>query len=135
MRAVLDTNVIVSAALTAHGVCARILDMLSVGAFDVCVDDRILAEYDSILGRPELDIAPADTDVVMDLVRHMAAPVAAPPLSARLPDPDDLPFLEVAAAAEAILVTGNSRHFPRKACGDVRVISPQEFLQVLRKTS
>lgn len=135
MRAVLDTNVVVSAALTTHGACGRILDVLSAGAFGLCADDRILAEYDSVLHRPELDIAPADAAVVMDLVRHMAVPVAAPPLSARLPDPDDLPFLEVAAAADAVLVTGNTRHFPKKACGDVRVLSPREFLEILRRAS
>jgi len=42
----------------------------------------------------------------MELIRRIARPVAAVPLNVELPDPDDRPFLEVAAAAEAILVTG-----------------------------
>ena len=56
------------------------------------------------------------------------------PLAADLPDPDDLPFLEVAAEAHAVLVTGNKKHFPDKAAGDVRVVSPRELLDLLSKT-
>lgn len=54
------------------------------------------------------------------------------PLDADLPDPDDLPFLEVAAEAHAVLVTGNKKHFPNKAAGAVQVVSPREFLDMLR---
>jgi len=135
VNVVLDTNVIVSAVLTAHGACARIVDMLGVGAFQLCADDRILSEHDSVLRRPELGIAAENVGALMEFVRHIALPVAATPRSARLPDPDDLPLLEVAAAAEAILVTGNTRHYPKKACGEVRVVSPGEFVEILRHAS
>ena len=133
MNVVLDTNVIVSAVLTERGPCARIVDMLGAGAFRLCADDRLLGEYDAVLRRPELRIAPADVEIVMDLIRHVALPIAAAPLPAGLPDPDDLPFLEVAAAAEAVLVTGNIRHFPKKASKGVTVASPKECLELLRR--
>ena len=135
MRVVLDTNVVVSAALSAHGACARILDMLLAGAFEFCADDRILDEYDSVLRRPPLRIAAEDVDALMEFVRHIARPIAAEPLSVALPDPDDLPFLEVAASAGAVLVIGNRRHFPKKVCKDVRVLSPGELLDLLRHSS
>ena len=61
-------------------------------------------------------------------------PAAAVPLPVRLPDPDDAPFLEVAAATESILVTGNSRHFPKKAREGVVVLSPAELLELLRQS-
>lgn len=131
MRAVLDTNVIVSAVLRTHGPCARIVDVLAGGAFDLCVDQRILSEYDSVLRRPELGIASGDVQAVMELLRHVALPVAAAPLPVRLPDPDDLLFLEVAAAADAFLTTGNARHFPKKSRAGVTVVSPKEFLELL----
>jgi predicted nucleic acid-binding protein len=132
---VLDTNVVVSAALTAHGPCAHIVDMLVGGHFEVCADDRILAEYDAVLRRPEFGFAPADVDALMEHIRSVALPVVAAPLPAELPEPGDLPFLEVAAVAGAVLVTGNARHFPQDACGGVRVVSPREFLEVLRRAS
>lgn len=133
MRVVLDTNVVVSAALTEHGACARILDMLCAGAFELYADDRILGEYDSVLHRPELRIDPGNVEIVLELLRHVAVPVAAAPRPVELPDPDDLPFLEVAATANAILVTGNTRHFPKRACAGTAVVSPKHFLDILRQ--
>lgn len=132
MKAVLETNVLVSAALTTHGTCGQILDLLVQGAFGACADDRILDEYDAVLRRPEFRIVSDDAALVLELLRSVAEPVAAAPIVAALPDPKDLPFLEVAAASEAVLVTGNRRHFPKKACKGVPVASPREFLEILR---
>jgi putative PIN family toxin of toxin-antitoxin system len=135
MRVVLDTNVIVSAALTTHGTCAQIVEMLGEGVFEICADGRILDEYDSVLRRPELRIVPENLAIVMEMIRQIAVPVAAVPLAVELPDPDDRPFLEVAAAADALLVTGNARHYPRRASAGVKVISPAEFLELVRRPS
>ena len=128
----LDTNVLVSAVLTAHGTCARIVDMAADGAFDLYADDRILAEYDGVLHRPELRIAPEDTGVILELIRSIADTVAAIPLPLQLPDPDDEAFLEVAAASGSILITGNTRHFPKNSRAEVSVTAPGEILELLR---
>jgi putative PIN family toxin of toxin-antitoxin system len=132
VRVVLDTNVIVSGVMTAHGTCARIIDMVGDGALEMYADDRILDEYDSVLHRPELRIAPESISPVLELIRHTACLIAATPLAPELPDPDDLPFLEVAAAADAPLVTGNARHYPERARQGVTVLSPAEFLEIMR---
>jgi predicted nucleic acid-binding protein len=52
-----------------------------------------------------------------------------------LPDPDDMPFLEVAAAAEAsALVTGNARHYrPVKGRHHVSVLASRALLDLLAK--
>jgi len=135
VRVVLDTNVIVSAVLTPDGPCARIVDLLAAGALTVCADDRILAEHDEVLRRPALKIDPGNIEGLLDLVRSAALPVAALPLDVSLPDPDDLLFLEVATAAQAVLVTGNDRHYPRHSRFDVRILSPREFLDLIRRSS
>jgi hypothetical protein len=44
------------------------------------------------------------------------------------PDPKDLPFLALAHAAGAWLVTGNLKHFPQALRGGVTVLSPAEYL-------
>ena len=128
----LDTNVLVSAVLTAHGTCARIVDMAADGAFDLYADDRILAEYDGVLHRTELRIAPEDTGVILELIRSITDTVAAIPLPLQLPDPDDEAFLEVAAASGSILITGNTRHFPKNSRAEVSVTAPGEILELLR---
>ena len=135
MRVVLDTNVLVSGVLTTHGVCAQILDLLVDGLFEICVDHRVFDEYDTVLHRQELGFDSDDVEELMWLLRSIALPVAAVPLAVTLPDPADLPFLEVAEAARAILVTGNTRHYPNDMCGGVRVLSPAEFLELIRASS
>ena len=105
------------------------------GVFHLCVDERILAEYESVLRRPRLNIPPASIDEVIAAVRLIAEPVAAVPLRADLPDENDLPFIEVAATVDAVLVTGNPRHFPKRACKGVVMVSPAEFLELVRRST
>jgi predicted nucleic acid-binding protein len=109
--------------------------MIADGALDLYADDRILAEYDSVLHRPELRIAPEDNGVILDLIRSITDTVAAIPLPVQLPDPDDAAFLEVAAASGSILITGNARHYPKNSHAGVSIMSPSEFLELLRGSS
>lgn len=134
MRVVLDTNVVVSAIMTAHGTCAQIIDLLADDAFELYADDRILAEYDSVLQRPQLRIVPEDAAVLLELIRSITDPVAAAPLPVQLPDPGDAPFLEVAAASQSLLVTGNARHYPRSCREGVTVLTPMELLELIRRS-
>jgi len=131
MKIVLDTNVLVSALLSAFGPSARVLDLLLAGEVRLVYDDRILAEYRQVLARPKFRF---DPQAVKDLLAYLTAEgefVVARPFDfaqGDVPDPADLPFLEVAAHAGAMLVTGNRRHFPEADCGSVQVLSPAEFL-------
>ena len=132
MKVVLDTNVLVSGLLTRSGACAIILELLSDDRISVAVDGRIMQEYRRVCAEPRLGL---DTGAVWDFLHFLddcAANVTAMPLKADLPDPDDLPFLEVAAEVHAVLVTGNKKHFPRRVSGAVHVVSPREFLDLLR---
>ena len=132
-RVVIDTNILVASLIQPAGFCGRLLDLVVDGAVEACVDDRILAEYAEGLPRRKFHLPADKIEMTLDFFRQSGTPVVARPLSVDLPDPDDLPFLEVAAAAEAILVTGNLRHFPKKACRTVRVIGPAECLDLLRR--
>jgi len=131
MKIVLDTNVIVSGLLSVHGPCAQIIDRMLEGDFQICVDSRILVEYEEVLSRPKFPIPSGMRQDILDFIRHHAERVAAPPIAAKLPDEWDRPFLEVALEARAILVTGNLRHFPKRSRKGVTVISPREFVDVL----
>lgn len=133
MRAVVDTNVLVAALFTPTGTCARVLDLMVEGVLHPCVDPRILAEYEEVLRDPRMPFEPHQADAVLELMHSAGEPVTARPLAAALPHEDDRPFLEAADAAQAILVTGNPRHFPKRARGSVRVLSPAELLEALRR--
>lgn len=107
--------------------------MVQTGGPEFLFDARIVGEYSRVLRRPEFLFRP---DAVMNLLSALQSSgleIDAAPLPVRLPDPDDLPFLEVAAAGRAqALVTGNARHFvPVQDTHQVRVLSPREALEML----
>lgn len=133
MLVVLDTNVLVSALLSPHGPPARTLDLLLMGEVRLVYDDRIMAEYREVLGRPKFGFARADVDDVLLYLEAQGESVIAHPLSVALPDPDDAPFLEVAAETGALLVTGNRDHYPVSARGAVQMLSPSAFLEAWRE--
>jgi len=133
MRVVLDTNVLISGVLNPHGPPGRILDAAVAGRLKLLHDDRILAEYRAVLLRPAFGFTSRDVDALLDFMVAAGEPVSAAPLLVVLPDPSDLPFLEVATTARVdALVTGNVRHFrPLRGRHTVPVFSPTEFLERL----
>lgn len=129
---VLDTNVVVSGLLAAHGPPARLLDALLDGRLRLGFEDRIEAEYREVLSRPRLAIPAERREAFLALLSLQASVPARPWSGAPPPDPDDLPFLEVAqGSAEQTLVTGNLRHYPAACRGQVRVLSPREAWEAL----
>ena len=132
MTIVVDTNVLVSGLLNPRGAPGRIVDLVIAGEVDLVVDDRILDEYSEVLGRQEFGFDRKDVETLLAAVAATAVHVSCVPLAAKLPDPDDEPFLEAALAAKAAaLVTGNLRHFPARLRSGVAVLSPVEFLDRL----
>jgi putative PIN family toxin of toxin-antitoxin system len=132
VRVVLDTNVLVSGLLTPVGAPGRILDLLLAGEIALLVDDRILGEYRIVLRRPKFSFPHADILSVLEFLESECELVPAAPSDSSLPDPDDLPFLEVAISGRAeSLITGNLRHFPPPIRRGLAfpIQSPAEFLR------
>ena len=136
MRIVVDTNVLVSGLLSPHGPPGRIVDGLVAEELQTLFDDRILDEYRDVLRRPRFGFGLRDVDDLLDHLVSSGEHVSAPPLNVTLPNIDDLPFLEVAAAGGAdALVTGNLKHFPRRAQSGTNVLSPNAFLDLWAATT
>ncbi len=129
MRIVVDTNVLVSGLLSPFGPPGAIVGLIAAGGLSLCYDARILAEYAEVLRRPRFPFAEADISALLLQVEAGGELTSPMPSPARLPDPHDEAFLEVAVAVRAdYLVTGNLRHFPARARQSVRVVSPREFV-------
>jgi uncharacterized protein len=131
MRIVLDTNMLVSGLLNPDGKPGRIVDLILGGRLRLLYDDRILGEYLDVLARPQLAIDPSLAHVVVGNIRLTGERVTALPLPEdTLPDPEDMPFAEIAISGETeVLVTGNAKHFSRLRDRGVMVLSPAEFLK------
>ena len=133
MKAVIDTNVLVSGLLSPAGAPARVLDMVITGDMTPVFDDRILAEYRAVLFRPKFGLTKGDRKEILDLLENIGQHINAPPLDLKLPDPDDAPFIEVAVEGMCdFLVTGNKKHFPARATGGLSsfliVVTPADLV-------
>ncbi len=129
---VLDTNVVVSAALTSGGTCDQVLRAAVDGNIRLAWSAPMLAEYRAVLLRPKFRFTPQTVAALLAAFdsTHQVTPQTAPPL----PDPDDETFLAAALATpDRVLVTGNIAHFPAKRCRPVRVLTPKEALTLLRR--
>jgi uncharacterized protein len=131
---VLDTNVIVSAGIGRHGPPAKIMDeWVLEGLVQVITCPQILREYRDVVSRDKLQrygFPPQWLEVVIRNSLQLPNPPVWP---YSIPDPEDAPFLGLAKASGAWLVTGNVKHFPRKARNGVNVLSPTEYLAHLEK--
>jgi putative PIN family toxin of toxin-antitoxin system len=134
LRAVLDTNVVVSGLLRRPGsASSRVLDAVASGLIQLLLDERILAEYAEVLVRPRLRLNRSLVAAYLDLVASGAESVAAEQLDLQLPDPDDLMFLEVAVSGGAdYLVTDNGSHFvPVRDSHHISVLTPRQCADLL----
>jgi uncharacterized protein len=127
-RVVLDTNVVVSALLNSFGAPGRVLDLVLAGELTVIYDDRVLAEWRRVLAREKFGFSTADVEALLGFAGEEGLGVTPSPLGADLPDPDDVVFLEVAHAAAATLITGNTKHYPPEKRQGVAVLDPAAFL-------
>lgn len=134
MRALLDTNVLVSAVFFA-GVPGRVLDALGQRRFALVLSPAILDEYRRVgaeLERKHPKLR-GTFEPVVTLLAATATLVDAPPLAAPVcADRDDDKFLAAAVVAWATVIVSGDRHL-RDVSGwrGISVLTPREFLEHL----
>ena len=131
LKAVLDTNVVLSAHLNLHGPSQVIFDLVFSKGFRCFISIALLEEYEEVLSRPHFAV---DVRKIARSLRDLrkAAVLVVP--SKRLnvtSDPDDNKVLECALEARAdYVVTGNVRDYPAQF-QDIRIIPPRRFMTLL----
>jgi len=131
LRLVLDTNIVVSAALEPDGLQRTVFLLAITKPLRWYVSDAILAEYAAVLARPELKIRRGLRQQLLQLIRDRSRRVVPSRVPQVTGDPADNIFIECADAARAdYLVTGNLRHFPA-FWKSTKVISSRELLNIL----
>lgn len=133
IRAVLDTNVLVSGLISEAGAPARLLDAWADGAFELIVSPRLLEEVERVLRRPKLRkwIGLADGVAFVAAIRAGAVvsiDVERPPRVAS--DPGDDYLVALAATAGDMLVSGD-RRLTTISSPPVPILPPRAFLEEL----
>lgn len=130
--AVIDTNVLVSALLSRFkDTCTvQLLQLLILGEITPIYNDEIFEEYQTVLTRSKFGFPDTLIDETLDVIRRYGINSSRTEASEQLPDPKDVVFYEVALSVEdSFLVTGNTKHFPRKPF----VVTPAEMLRIIHE--
>ena len=125
---VLDTKILVTAALRPGSDSARILERVLLRQALVYVCPSIASDYREVLNRPRFrpkGFPPAWLPRLLQIALHEREPE---PWPLEGPDSDDPVFLALGKAIGAVLVTGNHADFPREIRGGVIVMGPSEYL-------
>jgi putative PIN family toxin of toxin-antitoxin system len=128
LRLVIDTNVLVSAALKPESLQRTTFLLATTKPARLYVSRPILEEYAEVLSRPELHIRKGFRLLLLQLIKNNSHVITASRRLEVASDPDDNMFLECADAARAdYLITGNQRHFP-KFWKMTKIITSREFI-------
>ena len=134
MRAVLDTNVLLSGLLW-HGAPHALLERVRDSALTLVSSPALLAELTEVIGRPKFDSVLARSQTsqasVLAEFRQLAEILDPPPLSRPVcRDPDDDALLALAIAAQAdLIVSGDKDLLALGSYDAIPILTPAQALQ------
>jgi putative PIN family toxin of toxin-antitoxin system len=127
LKVILDTNIIVSALLSPHGLSAKILSLVLNGKLTIVYDNIIFAEYADVLNRNKFKLDKELVNLVIDFIAKEGEYVIAEFQNIKFTDEDDKAFYEVYKSGYVdYLITGNKKHFPKEK----GIITAREFFDV-----
>ena len=122
IRLVVDTNIIVSAAISVsrrkQSPERDLVEWIAEGKLTLLLSDDIFGEYEEVLSRFVEETARPHiprkiTEEILDGLEDVATFMESTPRVSLLRDPDDAKFLDLAIVGQAdYLITTNLRHFP-----------------------
>lgn len=133
-RIVIDTGVLVSAAIRPESVPALALEKALLH-FEVCASDETLAELETVLLREKFDryAPPVTRQAFVDGFRRQALVLAVTQRVEDCPDPADNKFLALAEAATAELIVASDPHLTgMHPWRGIPIMPPAAFLVGIR---
>jgi putative PIN family toxin of toxin-antitoxin system len=140
IRAVLDTNLLVSYLLTHRPPIVTLIDHhLARDDFGLVTAPELLAELDRVLGYPKLQRYYTDEErmrfvaLVMALSEVVDLPESIPRISR---DPDDDRVIACAIVGDVdVIVTGDEDLLALERAGGIPILTATQFLEMLRQGS
>jgi uncharacterized protein len=133
MKALVDTNVLLSAALRDRLPERVVLHIATQDEWTWLVTPEILDEYVQVLRRPKFALPPEVLQRWTDLVQSRTICVGSPPVVEFARDPKDAPFLAAAMVTNAeYLITGDRDLLQAQALVSTRIVTAAEMAQFLK---
>ena len=134
-RCVVDTNVLISGALSKHGKPRKVVDFIDASGI-ILSSQATFEEFDTRIRRKKFDkyfVDPHEREEYIDWIYSLSYPfVEITKEIAVCPDPNDDMFLERAVSGSAdYLITGNLKDFPPSPFQGIPILSPAEFLETV----
>lgn len=133
LRAVADTNVLVAAAITPHGVCGHLLDAAIARRWQPVASPRLLSELAVVLHRDKFRrwLTPAEARQFVSAARILADVVADPPAPGNriTADPKDEYLVVLAQAADVATLISGDPHLTELTDIQPPVMTPAAFLE------
>lgn len=137
MIVVLDTNVIISALLSAEGPPAQIIDLWEAGVFDAAISTPLLDELKRALDYPQVKkfqkMTPDEINTLLGRWSTLSVYVE-PEVALEVveDDPDDNRVLECAVAAKAnYIISGDKHLLDLGEYRGIEVLPPAGFIVLL----
>ena len=123
LRVVLDTNILISALWSKDGNPAKIIHLIPDRKITPYFCEEILCEYRVTLSRPNFHFHPSAVNELLDELAVCGKNITARKSDIPLPDESDRVFYDTANEADAILITGNIKHYPNEPF----IMTPSDF--------
>ncbi len=132
-KIVLDTNVVISAAISSDGNPAKIFEMLIGEEVENFTTIEIIDEIKEVFGRPRIMkyLSLVEIQFIIDtFVRFSTQIESAVKIKAVKDDPDDNKFLECAITANAdYIISGDPHLLNIKEFRGIKIVSPAQFIR------
>ena len=131
-RVVFDTNVVLSALLFGGPATGRLRRLWQEGDCTPLVSTETAAELLRVLAYPKFRLAPSEQEELLADFLPYAEVVTLPDPLPTVPagrDPFDLPFLHLAIAGNAMLVTGDRDLLVLAGTTAVSIVGVESFIQ------
>ena len=132
--AVIDTNVLVSAAMKPGSVPGQILELVFCGVIVPVFNKSIVDEYRQVLSRPKFSFPEHIVENILNELDDQGIYIDAETIDIDLPDPKDIVFYEVVMEErkekDTYLVTGNIKHFPERPF----IVTPRQMIDIILRS-
>jgi putative PIN family toxin of toxin-antitoxin system len=138
IRAVVDTNILISGVIKPERATGEILRRLRDGEFALLYTEPLLVELAEVINRPRIrqkySLGSEDIETVLALILLRGEPIDPTRRVEICRDPKDNMILEAAVAGQADMITsGDFDLLSLREFAGMPIISPAEFLQRLAK--
>jgi hypothetical protein len=137
LKAVLDTNLIISAAITPQGQVSQILTAWRNGLFELITSPQIIEEMRWVLFSKKImkkrSLSRRRINDLLTEIRKTSGLVKPKiTIKAVKDDPDDDKFIEVAVTAKADCIVSGDKHLKDlKSYQGIKILSAAEFMVIL----